>query len=195
MKCLLCSASFNNDEKMIEHYIEYHKINQDNKFFQKFFQPSKKGFIFRKCLRCGDFLSTESFKVKHDFLKCYNDGQKITLEEKPLEIIKTGNITSYEISVNKYHDYYNFGDAEQVVDDFLRNVRSRFKPKDEALLKCGFLIENIQQSVQENLRPIVNTRYWTTEPFETMYFNNYIFYSLRENILKRVIVNGMSRSS
>ena len=165
-KCLLCSASFNNDEKLIEHYIEYHKINQDNKFFQKIFQPSKKGSIFRKCLRCGDFLSTESFKVKHDFLKHYNDGQKITLEEKPLEIIKTGNIMSYEISVSKYHDYYNFGDVEQVVDDFLRNVRSRFKPKDEALLKCGFLIENIQQSVQENLRPIVNTRYWTTEPFE-----------------------------
>ena len=42
MKCLLCSASFNNDEKLIEHYIEYHKINQGKKFFQKHFQPSKK---------------------------------------------------------------------------------------------------------------------------------------------------------
>ena len=57
------------------------------------------------------------------------------------------------------------------------------------------LIENIQQTVQENLRPIVNTRYWTTEPFKTTYFNDSIFYSLRENILKRVVVNGMSRGS
>ena len=63
------------------------------------------------------------------------------------------------------------------------------------LLKCGFLIENIQQSLQENLRPIVNTRYWTTEPIKTTYFNDYIFYSLRENILKRVILNDMSGSS
>ena len=58
-------------------------------------------------------------------------------------------MTSYEISVNKYRDYYNFEDAELVVDNFLRNVCSRFKPKGQVLLK----------SVQENLRPIVNTRY------------------------------------
>ena len=102
---------------------------------------------------------------------------------------------SYEISINKYRDYYNFEGTDQVVDDFLRNVRSRFKPKGQELLKCGFLIENIQQSVQENLRPIVNTRYCTNEPFKTTYFNYYMFYSLRENILKRVIVNGMSGSS
>ena len=63
------------------------------------------------------------------------------------------------------------------------------------LLKCGFLIENIQQSVQENLKPTLNTRYWTAEPFKTTYFNDYIFHSLRENILIRVIVNGMSCSS
>ena len=43
--------------------------------------------------------------------------------------------------------------------------------------------------------PVVNTRYWTTEPFKTKYFNDYIFYSLRENVLKRVVVNGMSWSS
>ena len=63
------------------------------------------------------------------------------------------------------------------------------------LLKYGFLIENIQQPVQENLRRIANTSYWTTEPFRTTYFYDYIFYSLRENILKRVILNGMSGSS
>ena len=180
---------------MLEHYIEYHKINKDNKFFQKLFQPGKKGSIFCKCLRCGDFLSTESFKVKLNFLKHYDDGQSIPFEDKLLEIIRAGTITSYEISVNKYRDYYNFEDAEQVVDDSLRNVRSRFRPKGEVLLKCGFLIENIQQSIQANLRPIVNTRYWTTQPFKTTYFNDYIFYNLRGNILKRANVNGMSGSS
>ena len=150
--------------------------------FFKTFPTQQKGSIFRKCLRCGDFRSTESFKVKHDFLKHCNDGQNIPFEDKRLEIIRTGNITSYEISVNKYRDYYNFEDAEQVVDDFLRNVRSRFKPKGQVVLKCRFLIENIQQSVQENLRPIVSTRYWTTEPLKTTYFNDYIFHSLKENI-------------
>ena len=67
MKFLLCSASFNNSEKLRQHYIEYHKINKGNKFFQELFQPSKKGSIFRKCFRYGDFLSTEDFKVKMIF--------------------------------------------------------------------------------------------------------------------------------
>ena len=71
----------------------------------------------------------------------------------------------YEVSVNKHSDYYNFEDPEQVVDDFLRNVYSTFKPRGDALLRCGFLTENIQQSLQENLVPVINTSYWTTEPF------------------------------
>ena len=82
MKRLLCSASFYSDEKLIEHYIDYHKINKDNKFFQKLFQPSKKGPIFRKCFRFGEFLLTENFKVKHDFLKHYHDGEDIPFEDK-----------------------------------------------------------------------------------------------------------------
>ena len=132
MKWLLCSASFSNDEKLIEHYIDYHKIDKDNKFFQKLFQPSKKGSIFRNCLRCGDFLSTENFKVKHDFLKHYHDGENIPFEDKPLEIVRTNNITKYEVSVNKHSEYYyNFEDAEQVADDFLRNVCSKFKPRGD----------------------------------------------------------------
>ena len=192
MKCLLCSASFNNDKRFIEHYIEYHNINQANKFFQKPFQQNSS--IFYKCFQYSDFLSTESFRFKHNFLKYFNNGQNIPFEDKPLEIIRTGYITSYEISVNKNRDYYYFEDVKQVIADLLRNVHSRFKTKRQILLKCWFLIENIQQPVQKSLRPIVNTRYWTIEPFETAYFNDYTFYSLKENLLKRVIVNGMSGS-
>ena len=91
---------------------------------------------------------------------------------------------SYEISVNKQHKYYDFENAEQCVDDFLKNVRSRFQPKDEVLLKSGFTIENIQSTVDENLIPIINNRYWSTKPFITKYFNDYVFYGLKENILK-----------
>ena len=48
------------------------------------------------------------------------------------------------MSINKHSDYYNFEDAEQVVDDFLKNVHLKFKSRGDVLLKCGFLIENIQ---------------------------------------------------
>ena len=69
MKCLLCSASFNNVEKLKEHYVIYHKVDKDSKFFQKLFNPAKKGSIFFKFLKCGDLSATENFKVKNNFLK------------------------------------------------------------------------------------------------------------------------------
>ena len=49
--------------------------------------------------------------------------------------------------------------TQEVVDDFLRNVRSRFKPSGMKLIKSSFVIENIQQAMPENLRPIMNTRF------------------------------------
>ena len=63
------------------------------------------------------------------------------------------------------------------------------------MIKCGFIIENIQQSVSENLRPIFNTRYWSTDAYKETYFNDYVFHSLKQNILSKVIVNGMTGSS
>ena len=158
MKCLHCSASFASDEKLLEHYFEYHKLDINKKIFQKLFEPSKNGSIFRKFPRCDDFLSTENCKVRHNFLKHYVDGQSISFEDKPLEIVKTGFITKYKISVNKHGDCYDFADAQQVVDDFLRNVRSKFKVQRDVLVKCGFLIENIQPSQHENMVPILSRR-------------------------------------
>ena len=74
--------------------------------------------------------------------------------------------------------------TREVVDDFLRNVRSRFKPSGMKLIKSSFVIENIQQVMPENLRPIMNTRFWTTDAYKTRYFNDFYF-----------IVNGVSGSS
>ena len=63
------------------------------------------------------------------------------------------------------------------------------------LIKCSFVIESIQHSAFENLRPILNTIYWTTDVYKAVYFNDFVFYGLRQNVLSKVIVNGMSGSS
>ena len=63
------------------------------------------------------------------------------------------------------------------------------------IITCSFEIENIQQSDFKNLRPILDTRYWTTDAYKATYFNNFVFYGLRQNILSKVIVNGVSGSS
>ena len=142
-KCLLCISSFDTEEELIQHYINYHKADETNKFFQKLFQPQKQHSIFRNCLRCGDFLTTSSCKVKHDFLEHYEQGQDSIFEDKPLEIKNNNQILKYEISVKKFSEYYDFYNSEELVNDFLNNVRSKFRLSGPVLIKCGFIIENI----------------------------------------------------
>ena len=116
-------------------------------------------------------------------------------EDKPVDVENTANLLKFEITVNKHGDYYDFENSEEIVGDFLKNVRSRFKQSGLKLIKCSFVIENIQQSDLENLRPILNTRYWTTDVYKATYFKDSAFYGMRQNILSKVIVNGMSDSS
>ena len=48
--------------------------------------------------------------------------------------------------------------------------------------------------MSENLTKILNTRYWTTDVYKTTCFNGFMFYGLRQNILSKVTINGMSAS-
>ena len=92
----------------------------------------------------------------------------------------------------KHKDFYDFFNSEIVDDDFLRNVKYKFKPGGKKWIKGSFTIENIQNLPYQDLKPITNSRYWNTLPYEGMYFNNFIFYGL--NILGRVVINSMSGS-
>ena len=76
--------------------------------------------------------------------------------------------------------------SEELVADFLKNIRSKFDSQESYfLIKCGFSIENFQPGPVENDSPIINTQYSSIEPSRTKYFNDYIFFSLKENILKK----------
>ena len=81
--------------------------------------------------------------MKHDFLKHYDQGQDVAFEDKPLNIIRSLHIIKYEISVKKFGEDYNFQNSEELVNDFLNNVRSKFNPAEPVLIKCRFIIENI----------------------------------------------------
>ena len=160
MKCLLCSSSSDKAEELIEHSINYHKIDPNIKFFQKVFQSNKNSSVFRKCLRCDDFLTSSNFKINNDFFKHQDEGNNDLFEDKAIDIEKATSLLKFEITVNKHGEYYNFENSEEVVDDCLKNVRSQFKSSGLKLVfvKCSFVIENIQQSAFENLSPIVNTK-------------------------------------
>ena len=72
-------------------------------------------------------MNTSDFKVKYEFLK-HNESYNDLFEDKPVDVGKTANLLKFEITVNKHGDYYDFENSEEVVDDFLKDVHSRFKP-------------------------------------------------------------------
>ena len=122
MKCLLCGRTFEDREELNNHYITFHKVNPDNRFYQKLINCKDNKCIFEKCLRCSEFLPTSNYKAKHEFLKHYNLGSEELFEDKPLQITENSHFIKYFIGVKKFSDLYNFYDSDKVVSNFLNNV-------------------------------------------------------------------------
>ena len=162
-------------------------------FFQKLFQSDNKAFL-KNCIRCNEFLATRKEKAIHDFLKHDNDDKSIPFEEKPLGIVRYPALTIYEIEFKKYNHFYSFFNSEKRIEEFLQNVKYRFHATSKKWFKCFFIIENSQNSIQPDFPSLLNTRYWTTETYDSIHFNDFIFHALKHDTLKRVI-NNMSDSS
>ena len=145
----------------------------------------------KHCVRCNAFLTTDQHNSVHNFFKHHDEGRDIPFEDKPIEILRFPRLTIYS-NFKKHKDFYDFFNSEIVDDDFLRNVKYKFKPGGKKWIKGSFTVENIQNLPYQDLKPITNSRYWTTLPYEGMYFSNFIFYGL--NILGRVVINSMSGS-
>ena len=178
MKCLLCSSKFQDQKGSIDHYLSYHNVDANNWFFQKLFQTKSKAFL-KNCVRCNEFITTDRPKRVHDFLMYYDEGKSIPFEEKPIDIARYLGLKIYSIEFKKYSSFYNFYDSEKCVDNFLRNVKYRFEINHKKWFKCSFNIENTQNSIRSDLEPLLNTRYWTTETYDSIYFNDFIFNALR----------------
>ena len=146
--------------------------------FSKIISNKKQSFL-KNCVRCNEFITTDRPKRVHDFLMYYDEGKSIPFEEKPIDIARYLGLKIYSIEFKKYSSFYNFYDSEKCVDDFLRNVKYRFEINHKKWFKCSFNIENTQNSIRSDLEPLLNTRYWTTETYDSIYFNDFIFNALR----------------
>ena len=45
-----------------------------------------------------------------------------------------------------------------------------FRATSEDVMKCGFSLENLQPAPLETSAPIVNLRYWSTDPYQTIIY-------------------------
>ena len=51
MKCLLFSSNFDNQKDLLNHYVSYHNVHENNWFFQKLFQVKNKS-VLKNCVMC-----------------------------------------------------------------------------------------------------------------------------------------------
>ena len=134
------------------------------------------------------------FKLYHDNLKHYSDGKNV-IEEKLVIVTKIGKITKFEINYQNHSSFYDFYNSESIVDEFLFNVKNKIQRSNvEFLIRSRFSLENIQLALDYN-ELMKNSRYCTTDPIQTKSFNDYVYFTIRELILKRVINNGLTGSS
>ena len=127
--------NFSKSRRIIEHYVSYHNVDKNNRFFQRLFQ-SKNKTLLKHFVRCSEFLTTEKHKSAHNFLKY--ESKRISFEDKPIDIVRFLGLTIYSIEFQKHKKLYNFFNSEKGVEDFSRNVRYKFKPAgkkiDEVLI-------------------------------------------------------------
>ena len=201
MQCLLCNQKLTNIKNLKEHYIKSHEVNENNVFFKRLIGQKKKNVMYRRnCNHCNEFVFVN--KAKHDFLKHYmigsgnvNDGNDDD-DARPLNVTNSGVIKKLGITFKEHSSYYDFFDSEAVVDGFLAEIKNYvFRYNNDVLIRAGFSIENVQQPLNDYLEPLVQTRYWSTEPLLTKSFNDFISFKLRESILKRVVNNRLSGSA
>ena len=183
MKCLLCGLE-TDKENLIKHYINYHKVDSQNYFFNTYFLLIMKQYVINAVVVVK--LTTKLHQHHHNFLEHYSDGKTLPFEEKPIAIKNIRDLTTYEISVEKHGEYYNFGEPDTIIEEFLLNVKSRFEPiGDNVSMKCGFSFQNIQPAPTAYTVAMTNARYWSTDVYRTTYFNDHVLSSLKENIKKK----------
>ena len=159
MKRLLCNFQSNDPDDVKKKYLDFHNVDQNNQFFIKLFKKQNNVFHGTKCLRCSKFLPSSRFKVNHDFLVHYDAGRN-AVEEKHVSSTNFGEIRKYDIIFAQHSHDYDFYNAEELVDDFLLNVKNNVERSDRKFfIKCGFSLKNIQPSPIENKQPIKNFRY------------------------------------
>ena len=212
MQCLLCNYKSSNIEKVKGHYFKLHNVDQNNIFFKKLIDQNEKNknvIYRRKCNYCNEFVYLN--KAEHDFLKHYEKGivfgggsgsdsssssSNTADAKKPVTVTNLGTIRKFEITFKEHSSYYDFFDSVAVIDSFLAQIKNYVQRyNNDVLIRAGFSIENVQQVLNDYSEPLVQTRYWSTEPLQTKSFNDFISFKIRESMLRRVINNKLSGSA
>ena len=105
--------------------------------------------------------------------------------------MKRGQITYYSVNFDQHKDYFDFRRTE-MVDVFLDTAYHAFNPHQNLMYKFQGYFEIINQQRGNDLN---DKRVWLTNVYRFKYFNEFVRGEFKDEIIKRVIVNGKSGSS
>ena len=173
-----------------KHYVDYHQIKENDTYFKDLFLSD----TLEKCNICDiTFKTCRQKKKTHLFFfslwykkKQFGGSQRSKL---PINILKRGSITYFSINFTQHKNFYDFLTSD-IVDDFFQSVYEVYHPREN---KIQAFFEIINQQRGEVI--LEDNRAWLTNSFNTKDFNIFIRGDIKNEIIKRIIVNGQSRIS
>ena len=193
MECLLCDFQFNKVNLGKNHYVCFHKVDENNLHFLDLFEPDTIDCV---CHICNVKFDTCGKKKNHMFLYHYStkhSGCRLqTARDLPLNILKRGAITIYSANFDQHKDFYDFHISD-MIDVFLDNFHLAFNSQNHMYKFQGYFEIINQQRGPEIV--LEDKRVWLTNFYRFKYFNYFDRGEIKDKITKRVSVNGQSGSS
>ena len=134
-------------------------------------------------------LKIVGWKKSHNILFHYNHVGGSRNQQLPIIVLRRGAILYF--SLNSFQNKNDFYD-EKIAHDFLNSVYERFVSGRNYKIHGYVEVVNYQQTEIVNLE---NTRVWLTNVFKGRHFIPYIRGEIKNDILRRVIINGATGSS
>ena len=173
--------------------MDYHFINDEDIYFKDLFLPDT---IDKTCRICNVIFKSPRSKKEHMFLFHYGKHRQIggnraqRTSTLPINVLKRGPITHYSINFMQHKNFYDLF-SSGIVDAFLDSVYEIYRPSKENKIQ-GYA-EIINQQRGDII--LEDKRVWLTNSFNSKYFNNFVRGEIRDEITKRIIVNGQTGSS
>ena len=178
---------------MKKHYVDYHFINDEDIYFKDLFLPDT---IDKTCRICNVIFKSPRSKKEHMFLFHYGKDRQIggnraqRTSTLPINVLNRGPITHYSINFMQHKNFYDLF-SSGIVDAFLDSVYEIYRPSKENKIQ-GYA-EIINQQRGDII--LEDKRVWLTNSFNSKYFNNFVRGEIRDEITKRIIVNGQTGTS
>ena len=107
-----------------------------------------------------------------------------------INVLNRGPIIHFSINFSQHKNFYDFF-SNGIVDAFLESVYEIYRPSKENKIQ-GYA-EIVNQQRGEII--LEDKQVWLTNAFNSKYFNDFVRGEIRDEITKRIIVNGQTGSS